>query len=257
MLLAALIEETADRLSGAATRHAPAAFASSFGAEDMVLLDLIARLALDIEILTLDTGRLHEETRELIERARDRYQLPIRVLSPDAAALEAFVTVHGVNAFYHSVDFRQQCCAIRKTQPLARALAGKALWITGLRRAHSPARQAIEVLARDSASGLMKLNPLADWTDADIGDYVRRFDVPVNPLHALGFPSIGCAPCTRAVQPGEDHRAGRWWWEAGGTRECGLHVAPDGGLVRVTPSAPVPIAHRQREAAPYAARSDS
>jgi len=232
MLPAALVEETAGRLRESVARHAPAAFTSSFGAEDMVVLELVARHAPDVEIVTLDTGRLHDETYTLIERARERYRLPIRVLSPDAATLEGFVTVHGVNAFYRSVELRERCCAIRKTEPLARALAGKALWITGLRRAQSAARTGVEILAADSARGLMKLNPLADWTDADVWDYVKRFDVPVNPLHARGFPSIGCAPCTRAVQPGEDARAGRWWWEAGGTRECGLHVAADGRLVR-------------------------
>jgi phosphoadenosine phosphosulfate reductase len=186
----------------------------------------------DLEIFTLDTGRLHQETHDLIARAHQVYRLPIRVLSPDAAELEAFVAAHGVNAFYDSVELRKRCCAIRKLGPLRRALLGKALWITGLRRTQSVTRGDVEVLAFDAANGLMKLNPLADWSDAEVWAYLRRFDVPVNALHARGFPSIGCAPCTRAVQPGEDPRSGRWWWEQPATRECGLHMDPQGRLVR-------------------------
>ena len=242
MSLTARIDEAADRLQDGASRHAPAAFASSFGVEDMVVLDLIARLALDVEVFTLDTGRLHEETLELIDRSRDRYRIPIRVMTPDAAALEAFVAANGVNAFYRGVELRKQCCEIRKMQPLRRALAGKALWITGLRREQSVTRTDLDVLAFDAANGLMKLNPLADWTSTEVWDYARHFDIPVNPLHGCGFPSIGCAPCTRAVQEGEDPRAGRWWWEQPESRECGLHVAPDGRLVR----SPTPISSNVR-----------
>ena len=226
------IDEVARRLREAIAGHTPAAFASSFGAEDMVLLDLIARLTLDIEVFTLDTGRLHEETLDLIERSRERYRLPIRVMTPDAPPLESFIARNGVNAFYRSIELRKQCCEIRKMQPLRRALAGKALWITGLRREQSVTRTEIEFLAFDQANGLMKLNPLADWTNGEVWAYLKHFDVPVNALHARGFPSVGCAPCTRAVQPGEDPRAGRWWWEQPESRECGLHVAPGGRLVR-------------------------
>lgn len=227
------LEEAASRrLLDAVTTHAPAAFACSFGAEDMVVLDLIHRLRLPVEIFTLDTGRLHEETYELIDRARQTYALPIRVMSPDPAELEAFVAANGINAFYTSVELRKGCCAIRKLGPLRRALAGKALWITGLRREQSVTRTAVAVLERDHANGLMKLSPLADWTEADVWAYVQRHDVPTNALHEQGFPSIGCAPCTRAVQPGEDARAGRWWWEQPASRECGLHVDAQGRLVR-------------------------
>ena len=239
MSLAARIDETERTLRDATSRLTPTAFASSFGVEDMVVLDLIARFALDVEVFTLDTGRLHEETLELIDRARQRYRIPVRVMTPDSAVLETFVAANGVNAFYRGIELRKACCAIRKMQPLARALAGKALWITGLRREQAATRSDIAVLGFDAANGLMKLNPLADWTSAEVWSYARQFDVPVNPLHARGFPSIGCAPCTRAVQPGEDPRAGRWWWESPASRECGLHVAPDGGHVRAR--VPIPI----------------
>jgi phosphoadenosine phosphosulfate reductase len=226
------IEQASARLVEALAQYRVAAFASSFGAEDMVILDLIHRLELDVEIFTLDTGRLHEETHELIARARARYERPIRVFAPDATELEAYVAAHGTNAFYDSVELRKRCCEIRKLAPLRRALRGKSLWVTGLRRGQSAARAEVEVLAHDEAHGLMKLNPLADWTDADVWDYVERHGVPVNALHARGYPSIGCAPCTRAVGPGEDARAGRWWWEQAGARECGLHVDANGRLVR-------------------------
>jgi phosphoadenosine phosphosulfate reductase len=220
----------------------PAAFSSSFSVEDMVILDLIAAASLDVEVFTLDTGRLHDETLALIAHARERYARPIRVMFPDAGEVEAFVLEHGVNAFYGSVALRKGCCEIRKLAPLRRALRGKALWVTGLRREQSVTRGDAEVLAWDEGYGLMKLNPLVDWTEADAWEYVHRFEVPTNPLHQRGFPSIGCAPCTRAVLPGEDARAGRWWWERPDTRECGLHMDPQGRLVRATRSPPPPPA---------------
>ncbi len=233
------IEEARVRLRDAVGTHHPATFASSFGAEDMVVLDLIYRNAIEVDVFTLDTGRLHEETHDLIARARARYRVPLHVFYPDGPALEAFTREHGTNAFYDSVERRKQCCAIRKLAPLKRALEGKQLWITGLRRGQSVTRVDVPVLAPDPGNGLMKLNPLADWSDEDVWSYVRRFDVPVNALHERGFPSIGCAPCTRAVRPGEDQRAGRWWWEQPESRECGLHVDEHGRLVRskVTASA--------------------
>jgi len=226
------IDEVGARLVDAVARHPAATFASSFGAEDMVVLDLIHRLRLDVEIFTLDTGRLHEQTHALMARARQRYGRPVRVFCPDADELERYVAAHGNNAFYDSVALRKRCCEIRKLAPLRRALQGKALWITGLRRGQSLARSDADLLAFDAVNGLMKLNPLVDWSDADVWSYVERHDVPVNALHAQGFPSIGCAPCTRAVTPGEDARAGRWWWEQAGARECGLHVDAQGRLVR-------------------------
>jgi phosphoadenosine phosphosulfate reductase len=207
-------------------RHRAPALAHGFGPESMVLMDLIARHALPIAIFTLDTGRLHTETYELMDRVRERYRLAIEIYSPDAQALEAFVRSHGVNAFYRSVELRQRCCAIRKTAPLVRALAGRDAWITGLRRAQSVTRHDLSVEEFDAEHGLAKFNPLADWSQDEVWGYVRGYDVPTNALHAVGYPSIGCAPCTRPVEPGEDIRAGRWWWEQPEHKECGLHRRP-------------------------------
>ena len=232
MSLQQRIDDASAALRDAIARYPQAAFATSFGAEDMVLLDLIDRLGLELDAFTLDTGRLHEETYALIATTRERYRTRVRVLFPDAAKVEAFVAAHGVNGFRDGVELRKQCCGIRKLEPLARALAGKALWITGLRREQSPTRSAVALLEHDAANGLMKLNPLADWRADDVREYVEAFSVPVNALHAQGFPSIGCAPCTRAIAPGEDERAGRWWWEQPMQRECGLHVNAEGRLVR-------------------------
>src|SRR5574341_63050 len=212
MTLDARVTEASARLREAVAGYSPATFASSFGAEDMVILDLIHRLQLSVEVFTLDTGRLPEETHALIERAARIYGRPIRILTPDASELEAFVAAHGSNAFYRSIELRKQCCAIRKLAPLRRALQGKGLWITGLRRSQSVTRAQVSTLEHDTANGLMKLNPLADWSEAEVWAYVRDFDVPTNALHERGYPSIGCAPCTRAVRPGEDPRSGRGWW---------------------------------------------
>jgi len=216
-----------------ATRHASPALASSFGAEDMVLTDLIARHALPIRVFTLDTGRLPAETYALIDRVREHYQLPIDVFYPDHHALEAFVREHGPNAFYRSVELRKHCCAIRKTAPLVRALSGSGAWITGLRRGQSTTRTDVPIEEFDQSHGLWKFNPLAAWSDADVWRYLRAHGVPYNPLHDRGYPSIGCAPCTRAIEPGEDIRAGRWWWEQPEHKECGIHRRPLGIAVRV------------------------
>ena len=226
MTLARRIESAAASLASIARDHTPAVLASSFGAEDMVLIDLIARDALPIGIFTLDTGRLPEETHALIDRVRDRYGLPVDVFAPDAARLEGFVRANGVNAFYESVELRKACCAIRKTEPLARALAGKAAWITGLRREQSVTRSDVPYEEFDAGHGLPKFNPLVDWTEQDVWAYIRARNVPYNALHDSGYRSIGCAPCTRAVEPGEDVRAGRWWWEDPEHKECGLHRRP-------------------------------
>jgi phosphoadenosine phosphosulfate reductase len=220
-----------------AARHAPAVLASSFGAEDMVLIDLIGRHVLPIRVFTLDTGRLHEETYALIDRVRDHYGLSIATHAPDAAALEAFVDANGVSPFYRSVELRRACCAVRKTAPLARALAGKGAWITGLRRAQSVTRSDVALEEFDAVHGIPKFSPLIDWSDGDVWDYLRTHGVPYNPLHDRGFPSIGCAPCTRAVAPGDDVRAGRWWWEHPEHKECGLHRRPAAGAARPTPAA--------------------
>jgi phosphoadenosine phosphosulfate reductase len=216
-----------------ASQHAPAALANSFGAEDMVLTDLIARHRLPIAIFTLDTGRLPAETYDLIDRVRVHYGLPVEVYYPDTRALEGFVRDNGVNAFYRSVELRQGCCGIRKTEPLARALAGRGAWITGQRRAQSVTRSAVGIEEIDAEQAIPKFNPLADWSEDDIWSYLRDHKVPRNPLHDLGYPSIGCAPCTRAVRPGDDIRAGRWWWENANHKECGLHRRPLNIPVRV------------------------
>jgi phosphoadenosine phosphosulfate reductase len=222
--LASRVGEVVERLRSIAASHAPAVLASGFGAEGMVLIDLIARHALPIGIITLDTGRLPEETLGLIDRVRERYGVPIEVYSPDTKALESFVAENGVNPFYRSVELRKQCCALRKSEPLARALAGKGAWISGLRREQSACRQQTSFEEFDELHGLQKFNPLADWTTDEVWRYLRANDVPYNALHDRGYPSIGCAPCTRAVQAGEDPRAGRWWWEVSEVKECGLHV---------------------------------
>lgn len=202
--------------------QSPATFACSFGAEDVLLLDAIAKHARRIEVFTLDTGRLPEETQSLLETVRDLYPIPIRTYFPDASAVETWVAQNGPNAFYKSVTQRQQCCGIRKVQPLQRALAGKKSWITGLRREQSQARQTLELEGWDDANGLIKINPLLEWSNDDVWGYIKEHGVPYNALHDRGYPSIGCAPCTRAVKAGEDSRSGRWWWEAS-SKECGLH----------------------------------
>ena len=203
----------------------PAAFASSFGAEDMVLTDLIAREFHGVEIFTLDTGRLPQETQELIRATKAHYRLALKVYQPDAKAVERYVTTLGRDAFYESVDNRKACCGIRKVEPLKRALAGKNAWLTGLRREQAVSRQNLDESEFDEAHGLTKFNPLIDWSNEDVWDYIRANEVPYNALHDRGYPSIGCEPCTRAVKPGEDARAGRWWWEGKqDQKECGLHV---------------------------------
>ena len=214
-------------------RPGRAVLASSFGAEDMVLIDLIARHALPIGVLTLDTGRLPQETYAFIDRVREHYPLPIDVYCPDAPELESFVRANGPDAFYRSVELRLACCAIRKAAPLARALAGKNAWITGQRRAQSSTRAAVAIEEFDAAHGIAKFNPLAEWSDDETWGYIRTHRVPYNPLHDRGYPSIGCAPCTRAIEPGEDIRAGRWWWERSEHKECGLHRRPLDVPVRV------------------------
>lgn len=216
--------EALARLKTVAEAHAPAVLAASFGAEDMVLLDLIARNHLTIDVFTIDTGRLPEETHSLIHAASRRYGIPIAVISPDAADVEGYVSAHGPNAFYDSQALRLQCCFIRKVKPLGRALAGRRAWITGQRRAQSVTRGALPLQEWDAEHGLHKFNPLADWSDDAVWGYIRQHAVPYNALHDRGYPSIGCAPCTRAIGPGEDVRAGRWWWESAEHKECGLHT---------------------------------
>lgn len=222
MNLADKTRELISHLKKIEAGQSPTTFACSFGAEDMVLLDAIAQNARKIAVFTLDTGRLPEETQSLLDTVREKYPIEIHTYFPDATAIETWVAQNGPNAFYKSVAQREQCCGIRKVQPLKRALAGKKSWITGLRREQSQARQTLEIEGWDEANGLIKINPLLEWSNDDVWGYIKEHGVPHNALHDRGYPSIGCAPCTRAVQPGEDSRAGRWWWEAS-TKECGLH----------------------------------
>jgi phosphoadenosine phosphosulfate reductase len=218
-----MTQETVSLLQTIETTHGPSGFACSFGLEDMVLLDMISKHARRIEVFTLDTGRLPEETHDLLERVRDVYNVPIRVYFPDATMVEEWVEQNGPNAFYRSVAQRKQCCHIRKVLPLGRALAGKQSWITGLRREQSAARQNLKQEEWDDANKLKKFNPLLEWNLDDVWACIRKNNVPYNALHDRGYPSIGCAPCTRAVEPGQDIRAGRWWWEDATAKECGLH----------------------------------
>lgn len=203
------------------------ALASSLGAEDQVLAHLIGTMRLGIRAFTLDTGRLFPETYDLIAATASRYGVPIRVFSPEAAEVEAMVANHGVNLFRDSVAARKRCCEVRKLRPLRRALDGLDAWVCGLRREQSVTREDVRVVELDAANGLVKINPLHAWTEDDVWRFIRANDVPYNPLHDAGFPSIGCAPCTRAIEPGEDIRAGRWWWESAEHRECGLHAHGD------------------------------
>jgi phosphoadenosine phosphosulfate reductase len=221
------IDHTTLLLRRAAAEHAPLALASSLSAEDMVLTDIILSGEIPITIFTLETGRLHEETVAMIGKISERYGHDIEVYRPDAAAVDAYVAAHGLNAFYESLDLRKQCCAIRKVAPLNRALADKGGWITGQRRDQGVTRIHLPEEEHDDARGIPKFNPLADWSWEDVLAYVEAQNVPINPLHARGYPSIGCEPCTRAIRPGEDPRAGRWWWEQSDSKECGLHVHAD------------------------------
>ncbi|TLY72031.1 MAG: phosphoadenylyl-sulfate reductase [Gammaproteobacteria bacterium] len=211
------------QLAAALARHGRLVYSNSLGAEAMVLTDIIATQLPEIDMFSIDTGRLYEETHELLEKLQRRYRRAIRVVYPDAAALERLVALQGVNGFYHSLEARLECCRIRKLEPFKRAIVGYDGWITGLRREQSAARAAAEAVEWDAEHGLYKVSPLLEWTDAEVWQYIRARRLPYNPLHDRQFPSIGCAPCTRAIQPGESRRAGRWWWEQPETRECGLH----------------------------------
>ncbi|MBO3037648.1 phosphoadenylyl-sulfate reductase [Burkholderia pseudomallei] len=211
-------------LAQIAARHPKVKFASSLAAEDMLLAHAILWKGAAIGIFSLNTGRLHAETLDMIERVRERYGYEIEQFHPRQDAVDAYVAEHGLNAFYESVELRKRCCEIRKVEPLNRALAGVDAWVTGQRREQSVTRAELHEQEHDAARGIAKYNPLADWTESDVWAYLNAFDVPVNPLHARGYPSIGCEPCTRAIRPGEDSRAGRWWWESRDTKECGLHI---------------------------------
>jgi phosphoadenosine phosphosulfate reductase len=231
--------------------------ASSFGAEDMLVLHEAARAGREIgiapRVFLLDTGRLHQETYDLVDRVREKYDVRLEVYAPNTVSVEALVRKSGPNGFYRSVEDRQECCAVRKVEPLARALEAAAAWVTGMRRVQSTTRTAIEAVERDPAhGGLFKLNPLAAMTDDDLWREVRELSIPIHTLHAQGYPSIGCAPCTRAIAPGEDVRAGRWWWESPEHKECGLHNRPPsaaGRRVLANPDAKNQKARAQEEEA--------
>lgn len=203
-------------------------FASSLGEEDQVITDIIARVAPTIGVFTLDTGRLYQETYDLLAKTQKKYDnLRFQVYFPDAKAVEEMVQAKGINLFYESIDNRKMCCGVRKVEPLKRALADTDAWIVGLRREQAVTRGGIQIFEWDNANQRIKVNPLADWTLEQVHQYIKEHKVDVNPLHAQGFISIGCAPCTRAVKPGEDIRAGRWWWENPEQKECGLHNNPN------------------------------
>ena len=222
--VAAKTIDTRKLLERIAAEFAPAVFANSLGAEDMVLTDIIVREGIGIEIFSLDTGRLAPETYDLMGRLTRHYGLKLKLYYPRHRLAENFTREHGINGFYDSVESRKACCHARKVEPLQRALAGKKAWITGLRAEQAATRTGLAVQEFDAANGLEKFNPLADWSEKEVWAYVHANAVPYNKLHDKGYPSIGCAPCTRAVAPGEHVRSGRWWWEDPTSKECGLHV---------------------------------
>jgi phosphoadenosine phosphosulfate reductase len=221
------------QLRNAVTEYGNVCYANSLGAESVVLTDLIWGSVPDIEVFSIDTGRLYPETYDLIERVQHRYGRKMLMYYPEATDLEGWVNANGINGFRESVEQRHDCCGIRKVAPFRRAVAGKSAWVTGIRRAQSASRALAAPVEWDSEYGLHKVSPLLDWSETEIWDYIRKKRLPYNSLHDTGYPSIGCAPCTRAVQPGEDERSGRWWWERPESRECGLHPRRKGPAVAV------------------------
>jgi phosphoadenosine phosphosulfate reductase len=209
------------------------AVCTSFQAEGMVILDMAWRINPRVRVFTVDTGRLPQETYDIMERVRERYKIEVEVFCPDPRQVEAMVRGHGLNLFYESVEARMWCCHVRKVEPMRRALDGLGAWITGLRRDQSASRAMINKLALDSEhDGLVKLNPLCDWNAKQVWDYIDTYDVPTHRLYQQGYTSIGCAPCTRPTQPGDDARAGRWWWEQNAVKECGIHGLATAGRGR-------------------------
>lgn len=217
-------EQVLALLQSASSEFSAITFANSYGAEDMVLTDIIAKEQLPIAIFSLDTGRLPAETYTLMGEVEKTYQIKPVVFFPKYDAVEEYVRTKGINAFYESVELRKACCHMRKVEPLKRALAGKQAWVTGMRAEQAATRTSLPIRAFDEGNRLEKFNPLSDWTEQEVWAYIRMYEVPYNALHDQFYPSIGCAPCTRAVAMGEDVRAGRWWWEDPNSKECGLHV---------------------------------
>ncbi|MBI3934170.1 MAG: phosphoadenylyl-sulfate reductase [Acidobacteria bacterium] len=206
--------------------HPRIALSNSLQTEDMVVLDIACRMEPKVRVFTLDTGRLHQETYDMMDRVRDHYGVKLEVLFPDAAEVRAMVESKGLNLFYESIENRHECCGVRKVHPLQNYLKGMDAWVTGLRRDQWASRTNIQKIEIDDANGgIIKFNPIADWTQEQLDEYVKAHNVPRHALYAKGFTSIGCLPCTRATKPGENPRAGRWWWEQEGQKECGLHVA--------------------------------
>jgi phosphoadenosine phosphosulfate reductase len=206
------------------------AITTSFQREGMVIVDMAAKISPDVRVLTLDTGRLPPETYDMIEAVRAKYRLPVEVVSPDAAEIESMVTKHGPNLFYESVALRTLCCHFRKVRPLERKMDGLDAWVAGLRRSQSETRGSLAKI--QEIDGRLKISPLADWTREQVRAYTAENSVPEHPLYAKGYESIGCDPCTRAIDAQEDERAGRWWWEQSSNKECGLHFTPDGRVER-------------------------
>jgi thioredoxin-dependent adenylylsulfate APS reductase len=206
------------------------AITTSFQAEGMVILDMAARISPAVRVLTVDTGRLPEETHQMIETVRSRYGVRVEVIAPDPAEIEAMVAGHGPNLFYRGVAQRMLCCNVRKVRPLEKKLRDFRAWVVGLRRAQSEQRAGLQQM--EEKDGLLKISPLFDWTDEQVEEYLALHDVPRHPLYAQGYASIGCAPCTRAIEPGEDSRAGRWWWEHDAVKECGIHFSANGRAER-------------------------
>ncbi len=226
--LQAKVDHSVKVLQQAYAEHGEITFANSFGAEDVVITDLIRCFVPEIEIFSLDTGRLPEQTLELLAKVEARYKFKVNVYYPESASVEAYVRDNGINGFYESQALRKGCCYVRKVEPLKRALAGKKAWITGIRREQAVTRDTIEFTEWDEGNQLHKINPLADWSEKEVWAFIEAFDLPYNALHDQHYPSIGCAPCTRAISVGEDVRAGRWWWEDPEAKECGLHPASSG-----------------------------
>jgi phosphoadenosine phosphosulfate reductase len=216
-------EDSISQLRSAVAEFKNVCYANSLGSESIVLTDLIWGAVPNIEMFSIDTGRLYPETYDLIERLQQRYGRVLTIFYPAAPKLESWVAENGINGFRNGLDQRRGCCAVRKVEPFRRAIAGKSAWVTGIRRGQSASRALAAPVEWDGVYGLHKVSPLLEWSENEIWEYIRKKRLPYNTLHDSGFPSIGCAPCTRAVQPGEDDRSGRWWWERSDSRECGLH----------------------------------
>ena len=227
--------DLAGRLALVASLEGRAVFTTSLGIEDQVITAAIGKNKLAVDVVTLQTGRLFDETAALIDKTEEAYDILIKRYHPEKADIDAYAARYGLNGFYESVEARHACCDVRKLKPLARALEGASFWVTGLRRGQSGTRASTPFAEADAERGLIKINPLADWDIETINSYVATHAVPVNPLHARGYPSIGCEPCTRAIKPGEPERAGRWWWENDEKRECGLHV-PEAAASSIIPN---------------------